>query len=215
MAFTVAAVIEEARDQHAAFDAERTPDAVCIRHVSRYTRELYARVVEKNDQLYVNSFEETLPLADFVNGFALPADFMKILGGHVTDVAEYQHVLQFVSHRNRWHPGCHTPVYILNQTVYFCGYEGDWLKATKAVIHYIPEPTLPTAAADTVPLPDGSSRVVAENLAFFMARRSHAYEGEAVPAALFYQSWRESEKEFLVEIAQHSRQQFNVIREEW
>lgn len=214
--FTAQELIDESREQHPSFDPDRTPEKVLFNQINRYTRELYARVVEKNDQLYTDVHSEPMPLADFDAGFALPADYMKLLGAEVIDDCDLKHRMRFVSHRNRWSPGVHTPAYILGSTVHLVGYEGDWLRAASIELFYIPEPTLAVAYDDNVNLPEAARTVMVANLAYWMGRRQSAgYEGAPVPVADFYQYWRDLEVEFLIEIAQHTRTEEAYIQEVW
>ena len=85
----------------------------------------------------------------------------------------------------------------------------------KVDLDIMAEPVLPVALADTVPLPDGALWPCVEHLAYWMARRQGVYEGMKLDVRQFKQDWKEAEREYLVEIAQHRRGEATYVREEW
>jgi hypothetical protein len=160
--------------------------------------------------------EITFPLATFEDGHTLPAyvymqgGTLWVQGGH--DRAE---PFNIVPYRNRFMPNMHSAGYIHGGVLYFCGDAGDWVQVEKVEISYVPEPTLPTAMTDNVPLPDGAFWPCVEHIAWWMARRQGVYEGVRLDLLQFKADWKQAEREYLVEIAQHARGEANYVREEW
>ncbi len=157
MAFTVADVIEEARDQHPSFEPLRTPDQTCFRQLNRYIRQLYYRAIERDSSLYSTTEEITLPLADFDAGYALPA-FVYYQGGTLILAGGIQRDEQFniVPWANRFSPNVYNAGYILEGVLYLLGDAKDWSNVESINFNYAPEPTLPADEAADVPLPDGA-----------------------------------------------------------
>jgi len=212
--FIAASVMDGAREQHPAFDEHRTPESVLFRQVNRYTRELYVRAVEKHSYLYVTTLTVDLPLADFEDGIDLPAH-IQVIGGEVEVQNGIRSDLSLVSARQRNAPGWSYPVYISNDVLYLVGSSNDWNGILKVLIDYNPAPVLPTDKSGPVPLPDSAERVLIDQAAFWMARRQGTYEDVVIPVRDFHGYWKVSEKEFLIELAQHSRSQMNTVREVW
>ena len=212
--FTAATVIEGAREQHPAFDESRTPEGVLFRQLNRYTRELYVRAVEKHSYLYVTTLTVPLPLADFEDGIDLPAH-IRVLGGEAEVESGRRSDLHLVTARSRNAPNWSYPVYMSGGVLYLTGAANDWNGIKNVLIDYNPDPVLPTATTGAVPLPDSAERVLIDHLAFWMCRRQGTYDGVVLPTRDFHGHWKLSEKEFLVELAQHSRTQMNTTREAW
>ena len=213
--FTAANVIEGAREQHPAFDEYRTPQSVLFRQLNRYTRELYVRAVEKHSYLTVTTLTVPLPLADFEDGIDLPAGYVRVIGGEIEHESGRRADLNLVTARNRNSHNWPYPVYISGDVLYLTGASNDWNGLVNVLIDYNPAPVLPALITDAVPLPDSAERVLTDHLAFWMCRRQGSYEGMVLPTNDYHGYWKQSEKEFLVELAQHSRPQQNTVREAW
>lgn len=214
MAFTAADVILEFRDQHGAFSEELTPDTVAIRQLARYTRELHARLVEKDSSLYAERLQTALPLADFEAGITLP-DAVQILGGTIVHDSEETEPLNLVPWRARQTPNLYSSAYRLGGALYLCGNATAWDDVARIDLYYVAEPVLPTAFADTVPLPDAAKRACVYNLAVWTARRLTQPADTMPDIRYLEQQFREAERELLVEVAQHSRSESIYVREEW
>jgi hypothetical protein len=217
MAFTAQDVIEEARDQHPSFDPRRTTDRSLLRQLSRYVRQLTFLTVEKDSSALPQTVTQVLfPLADFAAGETIPA-YVYAQGGTLTmaGVNDRSEPFNLVPWRNRYMPNMQSAGFIHGGVLYFCGDAADWVGVEKVELHLVVEPTPFTALSDTVPLPDGAKWPCVEHLAYWMARRQGAYEGMKIDVRQFKQDWKESESEYLVEIAQHSRGEATYVREEW
>lgn len=212
--FNAEDVLQEAREQHPAFDEFRTPDSVLFRHLNRYTDELYRRVVEKNSTHAVSVLEQALPLDPFEDGIALPAGFIHFLGGHVSVVNGITTELRIVPYRSRFDPSWYAPVYMVGGVVHLCGTTRDWPDGT-IYLHYVPAPALPATGADPVPLPDSAQHVLINELAYWMGRRNLSEDNVPVPVADLHAAWKNSEEEFLVWVAQQSRSERALVKEEW
>ncbi len=214
MAFTAADVLLEFRDQHSAFGEELTPDTVAIRQLARYTRELHARLVEKDSSLYAARLQQALPLADFEAGITLP-DAVQILGGTIILDSEETEPLNLVPWRARQTPNLYSSAYRLGGALYLCGNETAWDDVARIDLYYVAEPVLPADYTDDVPLPDAAKRACVYNLAVWAARRL-TQPAETMPDIRYLeQQFREAERELLVEVAQHSRSESIYVREEW
>jgi hypothetical protein len=214
MAFTAGDVILEFRDQHSAFSEELTPDTVALRHLARYTREIHARLVEKDSSLYAERLQTAMPLADFEAGITLP-DAVQILGGTIVYESAYTEPLNLVPWRARQTPNLYSCAYRLGGALYLCGDETAWTDVTRIDVYYVAEPALPADYADTVPLPDAAKAACIYNLAAWTARRISEPGATAPDVRGLEQKYREAEHELMVEVAQHSRSESVYVREEW
>ena len=216
MAFTVAQVIEDARDQHESFDAQRTTDLQLLRQLNRYVRQLYYRAIERNSTLYSTALDIELPLADFDAGSVLP-EMAYYQGGtvHLTGAFFRHEPFNLVPWANRFTPNMHNAGFILEGVLYLCGDAQDWTSVDKIVFQYAPEPTALADYVDEVPLSDGSKWACVTHLAWFMARRQGVYEGQPLNVRQFGEDWKSAEEEWLIEIAQHSRSEATYVRAEW
>jgi len=214
MAFTAADVILEFRDQHSAFSEDQTPDTVAIRHIARYTRELRARLVEKDSSLYATRLQTDLPLVDFEAGITLP-DAVQILGGTAVLVGGDTEPLNLVPWRNRQTPNLYTAAFRLGGALYLCGNAAAWVGVERLDLYYVAEPVLPVDLVDEVPLPDPAKAAVIYNLAAWAGRRLTQPSETGPDVRGLDKKYREVEHELLVEVAQHSRSESSYVREEW
>ena len=216
MAFTAADVIQEFRDQHSVFSPEQTPDIVAIRHLARYTRELHARLVEKDSSLYATRQQVSMPLADFEAGIPLP-DSVQLLGGTIIWIRpqDTTEPLQIVPWRNRQTPNVYSSAFRLGGALYLCGSASSWENAARIDLYYVPEPVLPATYTDAVPLPDAAKTACIYNLAAWAARRITQPSETGPDVRGLERTYREVENELMVEVAQHSRSESSYVREEW
>jgi len=217
MSYTVTDVIGEARDQHPSFDPNRSTDKAALKQLSRYVRQLTFLTVEKDSSALPETVTVvTFPLVDFDAGQAL-SPYIYAQGGTLTMAGANDKTEPFnlVPWRNRYMPNMHSAGFIHGGTLYFCGGEADWVGVEKVDLHLVLEPVRLAALDDIVALPDGSMWPCVEHLAWWMARRQGAYEGVKLDVRQFKQDWKEAEREYLVEIAQHARGEATYVREEW
>lgn len=215
MPFTVMDAIRSARDQHPVFEPERTPDMVLIREMNRYVRQLLFRIHERDSSRTTTSVTVPLPLADFEAGVALP-DYI-IFQGATLQCSELsaETQLRIIPFRKRHEPGVPYPGFIHDGVLYLIGNEEDWSQFDSFTYWYVPEPAELATYTDVLPVPEAAFPVIVDRLCFFMTRRSPVFENERVPMDEFKQQWRESESEFLIEMATHNRTESNYIREVW
>lgn len=215
MAFTVADVIENARDQHPAFDPERTPDTVLMRELNRYARTLLFLLLERDSSHYTTETNVPLPLADHDAGITLPAHVL--FQGATLNCSNLDATteLKIIPFRKRHEPGVPYPGYIHGGTLYLVGNAEDFSQFDSLDYWLVPDPTALTLLTQTIELPDDAQEALAHRLCFFMARRTPIYEQAPMPVREFQAWWKEAEDEFLVEIATHNRTEANYIREVW
>jgi len=215
MAYTVEDVITNARDQHAAFDPERTPDTILLRELNRYVRRLVFLISERDSSRFADETNVTLPLSVHDDGVTLPA-FVIWQGASLNcSQLDAQTELKIVPYRKRHEPGVAYPAYIHGGVLYLIGNEEDWSQFDSLDYSLVPEPTPLAALGDTVVLPESALEVCSGRLAFYMARRTPVYENAPMPYREFGEWWKESEADFLVEMATHNRTEENYIREVW
>ena len=214
MAFTVADVLLEFRDQHSAFSPELTPDTVAIRQLARYVRTLHARLVEKDSSLYAARLQTDLPLVDFEAGITLP-DAVQILGGTLILEGDDTEPFHIVPWRNRQMPNVYSSGFRLGGAMYLCGNADAWDTVTRLDLYYVAEPVLPAALDDEIPLPDAAKAACIYNLAAWSARRLSQPAETGPDIRGLDQTFRDRERELMVEVAQHSRSESSYVREEW
>ncbi len=215
MPYTVADVIEAARDQHGAFEPERTPLTVLIRELNRYIRRLTFLILERDSSRFATTTNVPLPLATFEDGITLPA-YIIWQGASLNCAAlDASTELKIVPFRKRHEPGVPYCGYIHGGVLYLIGTEEDWTQFDSLDYSLVPEPTTLTALTDAIAMPEGAMEVLVAELCHFMARRTPVYENAPMPKAEFEKWWRETEEDFLVEMATHNRTEANYIREVW
>lgn len=185
MSRLVSGVIASARDRHAAFDRQRTPDGVLYRFLVDYCQEVAGKVMEL-DPTY-GGIEETivyqLPLLDFDNGMALGP------GRIVSDVVAVEPVgtngrqmisVPLIDRAQRFAVnGPRLAAWQEGLSLFLRAPDTNWSSYGSIEVQVVQNFTdadvksLQDKAA-ILPLPDAASKMVADALAFFMARRGHA-----------------------------------------
>lgn len=207
-------VIRSARDASPTFDVRQHPDPVLLRALSRYQRELLARIIRLDPSRGVVSLDTALPLADFDAGIAVAA-YKYPLGAEATTTGETTaHPVNIVAYRDRMN--YRHAVYLLNGRLYLTGDAEDWVPFASVRFSYVPEPSALAMAMTTVLtlLPDAAEPCLVAYLASLMATRGGAPEGMSPPdPALHRAQWREAEELFLDEIGRCTQAVTSQVRE--
>ena len=207
-------LIRAGRDQHPTFDDRRHPDPVLLRALSRYQRELLARIIALDPSEAVTHLDTALPLADFHAGIAVPV-YKYPFGAEVTESgAEHSTPVDIVPWRSQ---ADHIfAVYLVNNVLYLCGEDYNWTGYSNLRFLYVPEPAALILAMTTVLtyLPNAAEPALVAFLAFQMAKRGGAGEGQAKPdVSLFAAEWRAAEERLFDETGRRTQAVVSVIRE--
>lgn len=172
--FTVADVIDEARDFHPAFTERQTPTSAAVRAFDRAEAALYAAILKRDRYILMDTETISFPLADFSAGYSPTATVQTPLGGDVyfNGSDPESHVpLTFINWGERYSPHCRWPAWLEGSVIHFAGASSDWISVDHVVLAYIPARTVVTSRGDNSGLPDEARPVMAEKLAMFMAAR--------------------------------------------
>ncbi len=206
-------LIKSARDEHPTFDDRRHPDPVLLRELSRYQRELLAKIVAMDPTLAVEYVDTPLPLAVFENGIAIPA-YKYPFGAQVTHVRDGRtHPVEIVS----WESNTlyRHAVYLLNGILFLCGKAHDWEHFTNIRFLYVPEIAalaMQTTAVLTY-LPNAAESTLVSYLAMKMAQRGGAADGEPKPdPGVFAAQWQLDEDRLFDELGRRTQAVSSVIR---
>jgi hypothetical protein len=184
MSRLVSGVITSARDRHKAFDRQRTPNGLLYRYLADYCDEVRGKVMQL-DPSY-GGLEETIvyqmPLADFDAGLALGP------GRVVNDVVAIEPLgnagrqmipVSLISRGQRFASNGPAMAAWQEGTVLFLRAPAErWTSYGSIEVQVVSQFTdadvvaLQNPAA-ILPLPDAASKMVADALAYFMARRGH------------------------------------------
>ncbi len=185
MSRLVSGVITSARDRHKAFDRQRTPNGLLYRFLADYCQEVAGKVMQI-DPTY-GGIEETivysLPLDDFDAGMALGP------GRIVTDIVVIEPVgtngrqmvkVPLIHREQRFAPN--RPARAAWQeglNLYLSAPDTRWDSYGSVEVQVVQNFTDANVAelqspAAILPLPDAAAKMVADALAYFMARRGHS-----------------------------------------
>jgi hypothetical protein len=206
-------VIESARGLHPSFNKLRHPDPLLIRALSRYQRELLARIIRLDSSLAVAFFDQALPLADFSAGIAVPP-YKYPFGAAAISATGKQHHMDLVS----WEASklYHHAAYLLNGVLFLAGKEHNWTSYATIRFLYVPEPSAVTLSLGGTldALPEAAESVVVSYLGLVMASRGGADDGMAKPnPSEFRVDWTQAEQRFFDEIGRHTQAQTSVVRD--
>ena len=211
-------LIEAARDEHPSFDQNRHPSPVLLRALSRYQRELFAKIIRLDPSQGVQNFDQTMPLSVFENGIAIPA-YKYPLGVQVQRVNGHEfHPIDLVSWAesdSHKHAG-----YLLNGILFLTGHASHWTHVGMVRFLYVPEPdAVPDLATDALTtvltlIPDGAESTLVAFLASKMALRGGSGDGVAAPnPAGFLAAWQAAEERFLDEMGRNTQAVTSIVRE--
>ena len=205
-------ILTASRDQSPTYDDRRHPDAVLLRALSRYQKELLGRIIRLDPSKAVEYFDQALPLTVFANGIAVPA-YKYPLGAQVTysGGTEVRH-LELVSWPDnlRHHHAC----YLLNGILFLCGEAEDWTEYSTLRWRYVAEPAALAMSRATVLtlMPDSAEGTLVAYLALKMAQRGGAEEGEPKPdAASAAADWQVAEDRLFDELGRNAQAVSSII----
>jgi hypothetical protein len=190
MPFTAADVILAARDLNPAFTAQRHPDPVCLRFLSRYVRTLTAAIMAKRPRaLAVTVTTVPLPLPNFAIGVEVPADLLLVevrVRPSVRNDDAFRRPVELIPGGQALAGHTRVPYGWREGNRVFLGGKADqWTAYDLLELRTIAMPASVTLGA-TIPFPDDALDVFCAQLGAFMARR-HAEGPETTrfsPAAL-------------------------------
>ncbi len=208
-------LIRSARDEARDFDDRHHPDPVLVRHLSRYQRRLVSRVVQLNPAAMTTFQTTSLPLADFDAGVTVP-DFkrpaqieLEASPGSGTRVPKYESNLVPWEERFRFH----LAAYVRGSTLYLTGQAQDWVGFNTLRFYYVAEVDVLTDGDSVLVLPNAAEPVLVAYLAYVMAKRGSGEEAGRPDPKTFRADWRETEEEFLDEMARQSQSELGVIHD--
>jgi hypothetical protein len=213
-------LIVAARDASPTYDDRRHPDAVLLRALSRYQKELLGRIIRLDPSKAVEYFDQALPLTVFANGIAVPA-YKYPLGAQVTysggtDVCHLT-LVQWADNLRYSHGGDESGAracYLLNGILFLCGEAEDWTEFSSLRWRYVAEPAALAMSRATVLtlLPDSAEGTLVAYLALKMAQRGGAEEGEPKPdAASAAADWQVAEDRFFDEMGRNTQAVSSII----
>jgi hypothetical protein len=216
MAFTVADVFEEARDQHLAFDDIRSPGKPAFRALERMQERLLRKAVEIDPKRFECIHEIDLTAFDFDLGATLPEGLV-YYGRRVTNtnpVREQDFSLVHPDERVR--PSIWPSGYIMEtDTLCLIGEATDWSDFDTLKIGYV---KFPNALVDKDSmldaLPNYARDVYVAELALLFAKRMQGRQ-IAPPLDQFVAARRDALAEFLTTIASQKVAEVSTIRPVW
>lgn len=203
MALLAGDLIDAVRDRHSAFDRERAPQAMILRFLSQYARELHGKIAEIDEDVLRVEFSTPFPLAVFGNGIALPAnrtvvDIAALALG--ADMRSFPVELIPAGQRFDYNTPA-AAAWQIGNNVYFRGGAQDWTTVASVAIATVPIPAALTKSSDVVPLPDTAERALIEAVALKLAIRG--FVGDGLPAldpTVFAQVAENAETAYLNEV---------------
>lgn len=188
MSRLVSTLIDAARDQHAAFDRQRTPNGPLYRFLANYCQEVQGKIMAI-DPTY-GSIEQTivfsLPLDDFDSGLAigpgrLVSDIVAVTPESLDAAPTTRSMpVPLLDRQQRFaRNGPRLAAWLEGETLYLRAPSTLWTDfgtiEVQVVQNFIDADVTALQAGNAVlPLPDASAGMVVAALALFMARRGHA-----------------------------------------
>lgn len=224
MAFTVAQVLNRARDQHPALDPVNTPLPLALRYLSECSRELYQAIAIRVPAYLAVELEVALPLASFEDGVDLTTE----IPGGWKDLLQGDFQLSTPATPESWvrapffpweqrDLGRRAPAFTLRHNViYFLGQEQFYSNYSNFKLSYTAIPTDLTADTNAIPLPDDARGTLALQLAaFFIARLlgSPSYQITPQIVGAFDQRAGKSRADFLDRIWRTTQRQDYSVRD--
>lgn len=208
MTITAQEVITAARDQHAAFSDERTPNALLLRQLQGYKRRLFQKVTNVNPSvLQVLATDVVIDILtfDFDTGTDLGAHLYILPDGEVEpqneiDVGD-RAKFWLISQLTRLNSRPLLSGWMRGNRLFLQGNIQDWSGFLNLHLSVIPIPTGPLSKDDDFdPLPDSGFEVLVNYCAFVMAKRGHLDPTlPPISGAEFRADWANAEQELLAE----------------
>jgi hypothetical protein len=175
VAVSIRSIIAAARDQHPAFDKQRTPDAVLLRFLTSEHKALVTKARARNWRAVAATVNVPLPLADFAAGFTLPANVYVGEGtAHSTaDTGSIPAPFTIVDPSLRFADVPMPAGYVENGTLFLVGQASDWTIVASVDVRYVPASPTFANDAQNITLPDEASPALESAAALFMALRGH------------------------------------------
>lgn len=147
-------------------------------------------------------------------GIPLP-EHHAVIGGTVRlSDANATERLTLVDYQARLDPRAPFAAYVLNNELFLCGGEGDWLTATALDLRYVPVPPALTATTDYFLVPDSAYSMLVNGSAAMAAVRVNGLPDAAkVDATTLWTMKQESEQAWLRTVSAGKRNRFTVIKE--
>lgn len=163
-------IIRSARDRHPSFTPQQTPDAVALRGLNDYQRELVGRILTVHPEALSENLDTDLPLAAFDDGITLPDRHrlhdVEIRHGQTGKAGELG-VISF-SRRNDVRPPA---AYVLADVLHLVGTADTYTAYDRVRVRYVPL-LVDLADLDTaLTLPETTRRACVAAVAMLMASR--------------------------------------------
>lgn len=160
MSFLVSAVVESARSRHAAFNAQRYPDAVAFAALARFGDRLRAHIALMHPEWLVNYQQVVpLPLAVFADGVSLgPSAFLYRHSVAVANALGELIPVERISFDQRYAPRIFPSCVMQEQRLYLAGTAAMWVGYTAlTVFGTVRTDDTPTSPGAPVPSLDATS----------------------------------------------------------
>lgn len=199
-------VIDAARDAHTSFYAQKHPNKMALRFLSRFVKGLHGKVAAiDEDQLRVD-ITTPLPLADFNAGIALPANTRAVTGAVVSypEPTTFAPVpLDIIQSDER--NALNTPAgaaWQVNGRLYLAGTAARWSRFNQIAIALVLLPDTLATLQDVLALPDAAEAACVEAVALFFARREfNESDGDAkLNLSTFVASADKAERDYLDDV---------------
>ena len=204
-------VIDQARDLNPLFTPEIHPKRTLRRELSRYQRQLLAKLLlsRKQDLFVLETI--SFPLATFEDGHTIASELLHVHGGDVwyDSDGNVKAELSIVPWEHRFGSMPWPAATWDGQVIYFLGVETDWSTVSQIVLRISTTPAAiddPTVASS---LPDYAEEVVVARLAYFMAKRTP----EKVDVSIYRVDARDAEADFLRAASAKNRVVKSRVRE--
>lgn len=210
---TAEAVIQEARDQHPAFEKRSNPNGLLLRALSSYQRTVYGKVARINPALLATPVTVTLPLDDFDDGCVLPAFHYVMPGVEArlaanTDIVETVELVPLAMRTRTDSEMQARSVYLRGSTLYLSGRASHWDTYSSLTLHAVLVPEELTALSDVLGLPDWGMDAYVAALASLMATRMGLRDAVFAAAS-------DMEQQFLDTVAQQRAAETSYTRDDF
>lgn len=218
MAVTVEQAIEHARDIHPALDPFLAPDPLLLRFLSRYQQRLLAELADLKRDLLKETYELDLAAYDFEFGEQLP-EYLLVHGGTVvfTNSRRDPEPFELVPYRERLDAWQYRWGGYLNGEglLLLLGREADWNEVSRIDVHYFPKGALLALPADAFVLPGMPLDVLAEQAAYFLARRLPKDVDPPVDKAWHKAEALSAEEKYIDQVTGRNRAVFSRTQTVW
>lgn len=172
-------LIEAARDRHASFDRERTPDLVLLRFLSREQRRLMGKLAQANPQAVSVTQDLLLSAYDWRAGFLLLAYQALDVRGEVifTDPARHAAPLHIRALADQSVAGVGYFAGAQGDVLRLFGVAADWEGVERVRVRLAPLPDELKRLGDPLTVPDTAEAALVASLTAFLAGRAEGVDG--------------------------------------